>query len=225
MTNPSGSVLGGRPNLRSRRAAHRGLIANVRGPRPRHAEQRRQSRRSGRTGREQDPRRPPRRIAGQPEAPHQLTRCRHGPVVLPRRRDRDPDRQRKFRGLQDRAGQRGELAPARPAFPHPPRRTPAAVGAATHAVGRPQEVARLASAVRTRRRGTGPPYPLTQQIGDCGVLRLGQLLPRGGSGKASSGLSSSSMLTSLNVTTRTVFTNRAGRYMSHTQASRMVSSK
>ena len=45
------------------------------------------------------------------------------------------------------------------------------------------------------------------------------------SGNSSSGFSSSSMLTSLNVTTRTVFTNRSGRYMSHTQASRMVSSK
>ena len=33
------------------------------------------------------------------------------------------------------------------------------------------------------------------------------------------------MLTSLNVTTLTFFTNRAGRYMSHTQASCMVTSK
>lgn len=37
--------------------------------------------------------------------------------------------------------------------------------------------------------------------------------------------SSSSMLTSRNVRTRTLFTNRAGRYMSQTQASTKVSSK
>ena len=45
------------------------------------------------------------------------------------------------------------------------------------------------------------------------------------SGSRSSGLSNSSTFTSLNVTTRTFFTNRAGRYMSHTQASDIRSSK
>jgi len=37
--------------------------------------------------------------------------------------------------------------------------------------------------------------------------------------------SSSSMFTSLNVSTRTLFRNRAGRYMSHTQASSSSTSK
>lgn len=45
------------------------------------------------------------------------------------------------------------------------------------------------------------------------------------SGRSRSGLSTSSMLTSLNVSTRTFLTNRAGRYMSHTQASDMRNSK
>src|SRR5690348_179606 len=45
------------------------------------------------------------------------------------------------------------------------------------------------------------------------------------SGTSRSALASSSMLTSLKVTTRTFFTNLAGRYMSHTQASRIVTSK
>ena len=44
-------------------------------------------------------------------------------------------------------------------------------------------------------------------------------------GSRRSGLSSSSTLTSLNVSTRTFFTNRAGRYMSHTHASDMRTSK
>ena len=43
--------------------------------------------------------------------------------------------------------------------------------------------------------------------------------------RSSSALASSSTLTSLNVTTRTDFTNRAERYTSHTQASARVSSK
>jgi hypothetical protein len=47
----------------------------------------------------------------------------------------------------------------------------------------------------------------------------------GYSGSRSSGFSTSSMLTSLKVTTRTCLTNRAGRYMSHTQASDSRSSK
>ena len=47
----------------------------------------------------------------------------------------------------------------------------------------------------------------------------------GYSGSRSSGFSTSSMLTSLKVTTRTCLTNRAGRYMSHTQASESLSSK
>src|SRR5215469_15556477 len=46
-----------------------------------------------------------------------------------------------------------------------------------------------------------------------------------GSGSCRSLLASSSMLTSLKVTTRTFFTNRAGRYISHTQASCIVTSK
>ena len=45
------------------------------------------------------------------------------------------------------------------------------------------------------------------------------------SGSRSSGFSTSSMLTSLKVTTRTCLTNRAGRYMSHTHASDSRSSK
>ena len=48
---------------------------------------------------------------------------------------------------------------------------------------------------------------------------------RGVSGSSMSGLSSSSTLTSLNVTTRTFLTNRAGRYMSQTQASDIRTSK
>jgi hypothetical protein len=48
---------------------------------------------------------------------------------------------------------------------------------------------------------------------------------RGFSGSSRSGLSSSSTLTSLNVSTRTFRTNRAGRYMSQTQASESFSSK
>lgn len=45
------------------------------------------------------------------------------------------------------------------------------------------------------------------------------------SGSRRSGLSSSSMLTSLNVITRTCLTKRAGRYMSHTQESDIRNSK
>src|SRR5207247_3000526 len=45
------------------------------------------------------------------------------------------------------------------------------------------------------------------------------------SGTSRSALASSSMLTSLKVTTRTFFTNLAGRYISQTQASRIVTSK
>ena len=45
------------------------------------------------------------------------------------------------------------------------------------------------------------------------------------SGSRSSGFSTSSMFTSLKVMTRTCLTNRAGRYMSHTQASASRSSK
>jgi len=45
------------------------------------------------------------------------------------------------------------------------------------------------------------------------------------SGSRSSGFSTSSMFTSLNVITRTCLTNRAGRYMSQTQASASRSSK
>ncbi|RKT73023.1 hypothetical protein DFJ66_6349 [Saccharothrix variisporea] len=53
----------------------------------------------------------------------------------------------------------------------------------------------------------------------------GQELNGPSSGRRRSGLSSSSTLTSLNVITRTFFTNRAGRYMSHTQASDIRTSK
>lgn len=49
--------------------------------------------------------------------------------------------------------------------------------------------------------------------------------PDGYSGSRSSGFSTSSMLTSLNVITRTCLTKRAGRYMSHTQASASRNSK
>jgi hypothetical protein len=45
------------------------------------------------------------------------------------------------------------------------------------------------------------------------------------SGRRRSGLSSSSMLTSLNVITRTCLTKRAGRYMSHTHESDIRNSK
>ncbi len=44
-------------------------------------------------------------------------------------------------------------------------------------------------------------------------------------GREMSGFSNSSTLTSLNVITRTFLTNRAGRYMSHTQASCISTSK
>ena len=47
----------------------------------------------------------------------------------------------------------------------------------------------------------------------------------GYSGSRSSGFSTSSMLTSLKVITRTCLTNRAGRYMSQTQASARRNSK
>src|SRR5579859_1029605 len=46
-----------------------------------------------------------------------------------------------------------------------------------------------------------------------------------GSGSSKSLWASSSILTSLNVTTLTFFTKRAGRYISHTQASCMTTSK
>ena len=65
--------------------------------------------------------------------------------------------------------------------------------------------------VGRRTRGVGGP-----------CFRLPNWLP---SGSRRSGLSSSSTLTSLNVSTRTFFTNRAGRYMSHTQASDIRTSK
>lgn len=45
------------------------------------------------------------------------------------------------------------------------------------------------------------------------------------SGRRRSGLSNSSMLTSLKVITRTCLTKRAGRYMSHTHESDMRNSK
>jgi len=50
-------------------------------------------------------------------------------------------------------------------------------------------------------------------------------LPFSSAGSSRSLLANSSMLTSLKVTTRTFFTKRAGRYMSQTQASCMVTSK
>jgi len=54
----------------------------------------------------------------------------------------------------------------------------------------------------------------------------GELIRAGYSvGTSRSFLASSSTLTSLNVTTLTFFTNRAGRYMSHTHASDIVTSK
>ena len=62
---------------------------------------------------------------------------------------------------------------------------------------------------------------LPVNVGGAGYAPKPALSP----GNSSSGLSSSSMLTSLKVNTRTVFAKRAGRYMSHTQASRMVTSK
>ena len=51
------------------------------------------------------------------------------------------------------------------------------------------------------------------------------LKPPASFGSSRSGLASSSTLTSLNVTTLTFLTKRAGRYMSQTQASLMVTSK
>src|SRR5207253_1968482 len=50
-------------------------------------------------------------------------------------------------------------------------------------------------------------------------------LPYSGSGSSRSLCASSSTLTSLKVTTLTFFTKRAGRYISHTQASCIVTSK
>ena len=55
--------------------------------------------------------------------------------------------------------------------------------------------------------------------------RVGQLPKPESAGSEMSGFSSSSTLTSLKVITRTFFTNRAGRYMSQTQASCISTSK
>lgn len=59
----------------------------------------------------------------------------------------------------------------------------------------------------------GPVSPATERTADYGF---------GGSSSASA---NSSMFTSLNVTTLTFLANRAGRYMSQTQASAIVTSK
>jgi len=78
--------------------------------------------------------------------------------------------------------------------------------------------------VRTAFRG-----PLRERRGplktEVGVRPVDQVSNGPPSGSRRSGLSNSSTLTSLNVMTRTFFTNLAGRYMSHTQASDMRTSK
>ena len=135
--------------------------------------------------------------------------------------------------LQHGAGQHRELPPARRAPPHPPcgrrarARPPGDAVARAHVAAAPR-----GPAVRAGRRRAAPPQLLEQQrTPPRSRRRHRRPAPRTQrpkppfSGSERSGLSSSSMLTSLNVTTRTVFTKRAGRYMSHTQASRMVSSK
>lgn len=71
-------------------------------------------------------------------------------------------------------------------------------------------------------------------VGVTGDARPGRTYGRGragqppkpeSAGREMSGFSNSSTLTSLNVITRTFFTNRAGRYMSHTHASCISTSK
>ena len=59
----------------------------------------------------------------------------------------------------------------------------------------------------------------------CGATSAWSWYSTDYSGSRSSGFSTSSMLTSLKVITRTCLTKRAGRYMSHTQASARRSSK
>ena len=77
------------------------------------------------------------------------------------------------------------------------------------------------------------PYVVAAEPGLLSSVDLPLTIPKGAfsrgssdySGSRSSGFSTSSMFTSLNVITRTCLTNRAGRYMSHTQASASRSSK
>ena len=76
--------------------------------------------------------------------------------------------------------------------------------------------------------GTGHIVVVPERAGGPAPLAPRLLGPRGADEAPLSYRSlppSSSTLTSLNVTTRTVFTKRAGRYMSHTQASVSSSSK
>ncbi len=90
----------------------------------------------------------------------------------------------------------------------------------------------LCRAPRPRGDGTGNLWT-RQALGITSppnrVRRLGQAFrspPKPeSSGKSSSLRLSSSMFTSLNVSTRTCLTKRAGRYMSQTQASAMETSK
>src|SRR3954447_13394696 len=72
-----------------------------------------------------------------------------------------------------------------------------------------------------------PPVAIEHRVAALDVPGAGQRLAVGAERPAlhSSLPASSSMLTSLNVTTRTLATNRAGRYMSQTQASCSSSSK
>ena len=121
----------------------------------------------------------------------------------------------------------------------PPHRTDSRGGASP-----PRNLEAIAPHTHTTDQ-SGPQHPHHRAHDeDCGEIRDGETQHEKTSGKAStrvsdgdhsrvqgssgsrnSGFSSSSMLTSLKVSTRTCLTNRAGRYMSHTQASLMRSSK
>jgi hypothetical protein len=104
--------------------------------------------------------------------------------------------------------------------------------------GRPVDYEALSvrSVARSPTRGLGPvlaagSFSLPGWFG-VGLMRplrrlVGSYPPKGvrSPGSSRSVFSNSSTLTSLKVTTRTCLTKRAGRYMSHTQASDMANSK
>ena len=101
---------------------------------------------------------------------------------------------------------------------------PAAVGRTTG--GRTEGAGQAAEGTsRDSRKGMPGSLPETRTGPRTPVDNPGQPPKPASSGSEMSGFSSSSTLTSLNVITRTFFTNRAGRYMSQTQASCISTSK
>ena len=113
---------------------------------------------------------------------------------------------------------------------------PSASLARTRLLPAPAPIAPLLRPRRASRRVHGAPDGQTLAADGDGRRRGARVLGtthRGwrraqrpaSSGIWSSGLASSSTLTSLKVSTRTFFTKRAGRYMSHTQASVIRTSK